>query len=162
MCPHEKKKLECHNTSVDPQLANSPPRRPRTKQVYSSDFYSSRDAATGHAAKAILGIVMGVVPARSVCDVGCGTGTWIRVAKELGAVEVLGIEGAWVEDKHLVVEPDNIRRQNLEQPINSEGRFHLAICLEVAEHLSPIRGPGLVADLCRLSDAVLFSAAIPA
>jgi hypothetical protein len=129
--------------------------------LYASDFYSSRDTATAHVAKAVLGMVMGAIPVRSVCDVGSGTGTWIRVAKEMGAEDVLGIEGAWVEDRHLVIGSEYIRRQDLEQPIESERRFDLVICLEVAEHLSPARAPGIVADLCRMADVVLFSAAIP-
>jgi hypothetical protein len=50
---------------------------------------------------------------------------------------------------------------DLEQPLPDLGRHSLAVCLEVAEHLSPGRAQSFIADLCRLSDVVLFSAAIP-
>ena len=40
-------------------------------------------------------------------------------------------------------------------------RFDLAICLEVAEHLSPDIGIHLVKLLTNLSDVILFSAAVP-
>ena len=36
-----------------------------------------------------------------------------------------------------------------------------AVCVEVAEHLAPSRGPALVEELCALAPNVLFSAAIP-
>jgi len=41
-------------------------------------------------------------------------------------------------------------------------RFDLALSLEVAEHLNPKRADSFVADLCKASDLVLFSAALPA
>jgi hypothetical protein len=41
------------------------------------------------------------------------------------------------------------------------GRFDLAVCLEVAEHLPASRAALFVADLVKLSPVVLFSAAIP-
>lgn len=41
-------------------------------------------------------------------------------------------------------------------------RFDLAMTIEVAEHLTPVRADSFVEDLTRLSDVVLFSAAIPA
>jgi hypothetical protein len=50
---------------------------------------------------------------------------------------------------------------DLNERIALDRRFDLAICVEVAEHLRPEHGPSLVDDLCRLSEAVLFGAALP-
>jgi hypothetical protein len=55
----------------------------------------------------------------------------------------------------------DIRFVELEESLRLNRRFDLAICLEVAEHLSGGRAASLVDDLCALSDCVLFSAAIP-
>ncbi len=41
-------------------------------------------------------------------------------------------------------------------------RFDLAMTLEVAEHLTPTRADSFIEDLTKLSDVILFSAAIPA
>jgi hypothetical protein len=54
-----------------------------------------------------------------------------------------------------------IENTDLEQPITEDDQFDLAICLEVAARLSAGRAESLVDDLCRLSQRVLFSAAIP-
>jgi hypothetical protein len=82
----------------------------------------------------------------------------VSVAQRLGA-ECVGLEGDSVSDVAL---PNlDIRVANLEQFISVAGRFDLALCLEVGEHLSQERSNSLVHDLCSLSDCVLFSAAIP-
>lgn len=128
---------------------------------YGGTFHRTRDADTGAAAARILGLLTEVVSARSVCDVGCGVGTWLRVARELGAEELAGFEGTWLDRAALVVEPELVECRDLEKPLPAARRFDLAICLEVAEHLLPGRAAGLVADLAGLSDVVLFSAAIP-
>ena len=54
-----------------------------------------------------------------------------------------------------------IETQDLENNIQIESKFDLAITLEVAEHLSEIRADSFIDDLCALSDLILFSAAIP-
>jgi hypothetical protein len=61
----------------------------------------------------------------------------------------------------LQISTADFRRADLEQPLQMEERFDLAISLEVAEHLSSARAPGFVEDLTHLSDVILFSAAIP-
>jgi hypothetical protein len=46
-------------------------------------------------------------------------------------------------------------------PEHLVGRFDLAVCLEVAEHLPPERAESFIRELCDLAPVVLFSAAIP-
>mgnify|MGYP003651180275 CR=1 FL=1 len=50
---------------------------------------------------------------------------------------------------------------DLNQPVKLRKRHDLAASIEVAEHLLPERSESFVADLCKLSDTVLFSAGIP-
>src|SRR5690606_35475831 len=56
---------------------------------------------------------------------------------------------------------ERFRRTDLGTPISESSRFDLSISLEVAEHLPESRADVFVDNLTRLSDAVLFSAAIP-
>ena len=128
---------------------------------YGSKFHRSRDSNTALAAERILRPLLELTCARSVCDVGCGVGTWLRVARELGVGEIAGFEGTWVAESSLLIEPCLVERRNLEERIFSNRRFDLVLCLEVAEHLSVSRAETLVSDLAGLSDVVLFSAAIP-
>jgi hypothetical protein len=125
---------------------------------YSSNFYADHNHESRLSANMILPPIFKVLRPQSVIDVGCGAGVWMAAAKSLGA-RCVGLEGDWIKD---VKPPElDIRVVDLEQPITLDQRFDLAVCVEVAEHLSGQRGPGLIHDLCRLSDCVLFSAAIP-
>lgn len=142
--------------TLDKTNARSEPR-----SVYTGDFYEKRRARTLHSARRVLQIVMDQFPVQSVIDVGCGTGTWLDVARTLGATYVKGIEGPWLDLAQRDADDIKIVTQDLEDPIFDNRRYDLAICLEVAEHLSPGRGASLIDDLCRLSDRVLFGAAIP-
>lgn len=98
---------------------------------------------------------------RSVLDVGCGSGTWLRAALERGAAEVLGVEGAEVPQDMMRVPHDLITHADLNQPFNLHRRFELVMCLETAEHLEPESAETLVESLVRHGDTILFSAAIP-
>lgn len=128
--------------------------------LYPADFYQNRRAHTAHAARRILGALPPALARGSVADIGCGTGTWLAAALAGGAHMAFGIEGDWVtpgmlDDTRIAFAP-----QDLEQAFTGP-RVDLAISLEVAEHLSPQRAAGFVADLVALAPAILFSAAIP-
>ncbi|MES0828242.1 class I SAM-dependent methyltransferase [Ruegeria sp. SCP11] len=127
---------------------------------YGTAFHAERDSQTRPTARIILSHLFNICQIKSVCDVGCGVGTWLSAAQELGAESVLGFEGPWVAASQMEVDPLIVKQQDLEQPIQVDMRFDLVMSLEVAEHLTPTRGPSLVAELCNLSDLVLFSAAI--
>ncbi|MGY4280796.1 SAM-dependent methyltransferase [Bradyrhizobium sp. LM2.7] len=127
---------------------------------YDEVFYNWQRDASFASAEVMLPIVFEMVKPRSVIDIGCGVGTWLAAAKSLGAQTVVGVEGDWVNDARMsITEP--VVLADLEAAIPVSDRFDLALCMEVAEHLSKQRAPSLIADLCRLSDVVLFGAAVP-
>jgi len=43
------------------------------------------------AAEQLLPVVFEIVKPSSILDVGCGFGTWLKVSKDLGIKDVLGI-----------------------------------------------------------------------
>lgn len=111
--------------------------------------------------RAVLPLVvaeLGGTP-RTLVDVGCGPGAWVKEFTNAG-IEAVGLDGPWAEP-HLVIPREQFIATDLEHPVFLEHRFDMAVSIEVAEHLSPERGPSFVANLCALSDAVLFSAALP-
>jgi len=128
---------------------------------YGQNFYANQRADSYRAARMMLPRVFALVHPSSVVDVGCGVGTWLAAAGELGAGRLVGYEGSWVSPDMLKDGSIELRRQDLEDPIQTTERFDLAMSLEVAEHLSPGRAESLVEELCRMSDRVLFGAAIP-
>jgi SAM-dependent methyltransferase len=126
--------------------------------TYGKGYFEWQRGGAADSARAMLPVVLELVSPASVLDVGCGTGVWLRTAIEFGVEDVFGVDGGTGE---LVIPQESFRRVDLEQPLDLGRRFDLAICMEVAEHLSEPRATSLVADLCRAADAVLFSAAIP-
>lgn len=130
--------------------------------AYDDKFYREMDKFTANGARAVLPILKEVLPQlRSAVDVGCGVGTWLSVLRELGVDEVLGLDGPWVEKRYLRIPEDCFIECDLTNEVQLDRRFDLAISCEVAEHLPEDSAKGFVNSLCRLSDFVLFSAAIP-
>ena len=131
---------------------------------YGQSFYRQRHQRTSLSASVIVDHLLTMIPVpRSVVDVGCGVGSWLRVFEQRGVEEVLGVEGPWISsvpEEELAVPRGKIVIHQLETPLDL-GRFDLAVSMEVAEHLPASEAPAFVASLSRLSDLILFSAAIP-
>jgi SAM-dependent methyltransferase len=140
------------------------------KNPYSRKFFENiRDVSLTSAAAAVPAILK-VFPARSVIDVGCGIGTWLKPFADSGIERVVGIDGDYVDRNQLVIPSSCFISCDLDKPfdltelhrrLGGSQRFDLAISLEVGEHLPVARAASLVSDLCALSDVVLFGAAIP-
>jgi len=127
---------------------------------YDEAFFAAIHDESHASARAVIPRLLGLTGARSVVDIGCGTGAWSRACRDLGVPEVVGVDGAYVPAEHRGHVTEFIER-DLAEPLNLGRSFALALCLEVAEHLPPERAPGLVADLTALAPVVLFSAAVP-
>ena len=140
------------------------------RNLYSRKFFAHLREGSAGSARALVPIVLDIHPARSMIDVGCGIGGWVKAFADHG-VSALGIDGDYVDRQQLLIPQDRFVAQDLNRPLdvadlgrrygNESGRFDLAISLEVAEHLAPQRSDSLVRDLTALSDVVLFAAAIP-
>lgn len=129
---------------------------------YQGDFYQKRHQRTLHSATRVLDTVLKHIPAvKSAVDLGCGVGSWLSVLQARGATDVLGMEGSWVDQAHLVIPKECFREADLTQPIKVDRKFDLAMSLEVGEHLPRQSAEGLVEALTSMSDYVVFSAAVP-
>jgi SAM-dependent methyltransferase len=109
---------------------------------------------------------MDLIQTKTVIDVGCGVGTWLAEFKSAGA-DVLGVDGEWAKASGLRIPKSSFVAADLvhcalDKKIEGvDTTFSLCISLEVAEHLPPECADGFVSLLTKLSDIVLFSAAIP-
>lgn len=128
---------------------------------YDSSFYQQQLAGSLVSARALLPILFKYYTPKSIVDVGCGVGTWLKAAMDLGIADVLGLDGEYVDRNLLQIPESSFRATDLRRRVTADQRFDLAMCLEVAEHLPFHRAETFVRDLVALSDVVLFSAAIP-
>jgi hypothetical protein len=129
--------------------------------LYDREFFRWHSDGSYRSATVMVPLVLDFLSVRSVCDVGCGVGAWLRCWRESGVEDILGIDGDYVERDQLMIPPTRFRSADLCQPIRCERNFDLAMSLEVAEHLPESRAASFVADLAMLAPVVLFSAAVP-
>lgn len=97
----------------------------------------------------------------SVLDVGCGSGTWMCAAAELGIGDVVGIDGIGPPAIGDLRPSGSFHLVDLNQDWSLGRRFDAILCLEVAEHLNADAGSRLLDGLVAHSDTVFFSAACP-
>jgi hypothetical protein len=131
------------------------------KRPHGLDFAERLREHSLASARAVVPLVLDLMSVRSVCDVGCGIAPWLRVFREFGIDDILGLDGDYVDRELLHIPADRFIASDLTKPIKLDRRFDLAISLEVAEHLPQNRAAGFVRDLTALAPVVLFSAAIP-
>ena len=125
------------------------------------DSYSPAQNDVGlQSARAVVPLIMSLTAPMSVIDVGCGPGNWLAAFRERGITDIFGVDqhdyGADLRIPH-----DRFQVVDLNKPFQSERKFDLVICVEVAEHLAPESAPILIESLARLGSVVVFSAAIP-
>lgn len=128
---------------------------------YTQAFYDSQIQGSLASARPFLRLLKEAYPFESVTDVGCGRGTWLLAALELGANDVLGVDGSWNHQDQMIDQRISFEVSDLDYPKGNwlKKRTDLAISMEVAEHLSPSSSERFVHALTDISDVVLFSAA---
>jgi hypothetical protein len=102
--------------------------------------------------------VQEIVGADSVVDVGGGEGWWAQEFARQGARALCIDDGTASEPAPDVEHLHHDLTRGLPEGL---GRFDLALCLEVAEHVDPTSADKLVEGLCGLAPTILFSAAVP-
>ncbi|QGW29698.1 methyltransferase domain-containing protein [Phnomibacter ginsenosidimutans] len=106
-------------------------------------------------------IILELLNPKSVIDVGCGPGNFLKVFQDLGIDDVFGVDGSWVQEDTLYVDKQNFNAIDLTAGFDVKRKFDIALCLEVAEHLPEKSANALVSSLCQHTDMIVFSAAVP-
>jgi len=133
----------------------------KTSTPYSDGFYDKFEQGMLQSARIVVPMVLRLIRPASVVDVGCGRGAWLRAFQEQGVQVVRGLDGEYVDRSKLLVAPECFTCADLSQPFEVQGKYDLAVCLEVGEHLPEAMAPVLIDKLVKAAPAVLFSAALP-
>lgn len=132
-------------------------------KTYSTKFYKNQLTESFNSANYIVPIINNWFQPKTIVDVGCGVGAWLEVWKNQDNIEeIKGLDAKFVDKSFMRIDMDSeFLEVDLNKPLPELNRYDLAICLEVAEHLEESRANSFVEDLTKLSDVILFSAAIP-
>lgn len=131
-----------------------------SSHVYSDTFFNYIEQGSISSAEAVVAVLRRAAAIDSVVDVGCGRGAWLKVWKDQGVADVLGIDGDYVNRATLLVADGEFRAVDLSARFTAGRRFDIATSFEVAEHLPPAASEGLVDSMVGLSDVIAFSAAV--
>ncbi|MCK5137865.1 MAG: methyltransferase domain-containing protein [Bacteroidales bacterium] len=131
------------------------------KPIYNKHFYNIQIRDSYNAARIITPIVLEEIKPRSIIDIGCGIGTWLKAWKEIGIDDYLGIDGDYIDMNDILIEKENFIPLDLNSDFDINRKFDLVECLEVAEHLPFDRSEAFIRKLTQLGDIILFSAAPP-
>jgi len=133
----------------------------KNQDQYNPQWFSKQKKGSISSAEIIVPIVMDMISPRSVVDVGCGVGGWLESFMKRGITDMLGIDGAWVDESQLRIPAESFRKEDINKPFKTGRKADLAVCLEVGEHLDGSAADGLIRNLTETAPVVLFSAAIP-
>lgn len=125
------------------------------------NFDHKRNQHSVKGARAALPILFGDARVGSVLDLGCGRGTWLKAVLEMGATNILGVDGVPVGEDDLLFPKKDFLLHDLREPLRLSHRFDMALCLEVAEHLELEHATVIVKSLTDHADEIFFSAACP-
>jgi SAM-dependent methyltransferase len=129
--------------------------------IYTAGYFAWVDETARASADAIAASIVNRFAPASVIDVGCGTGALLESLIKKGVV-ASGLERAEAARALCRQRGLSVRKFDVEHDTyDGPGGFDLAVCLEVAEHVSAPTGERLVELLCTLANTVVFTAAPP-
>lgn len=128
---------------------------------YTKEYYQKHLAGALSSANIILNVLSAFYKPSTVIDFGCGSGAWLKIAKDIFDSKVLGVDQHGFFDTDMLILPNEYLSHNLEMPLHIGRKFDLAISVEVAEHIGEESADTFIGSLCNHSDVVLFSAALP-
>ena len=129
--------------------------------AYGPAFYQHQAQGSAQSADEIVPLLIDWIHPRTVVDVGCGVGTWLRAFQDRGVEDIFGVDGSWVDRTALRIAASRFQEVDLAAPFDIQRQFDLALSLEVAEHLPPEAAANFVTSLTTLAPVIAFSAAIP-
>lgn len=127
--------------------------------IYDRQFFKNTVKFEAESARAAVEIIVKRFNPKSVIDIGCGAGIYLKEFMNEG-VDIFGYDGSPAALKESLI-GDKIKIYDLTLPLKLSKKFDLCLCFEVAEHLENKYSATLIDTLTGLSDIVIFTAATP-
>jgi SAM-dependent methyltransferase len=135
---------------------------PQLDRIYDRAFFEEWGANHDRyvrSAEIITDVLFQQFQPKRIVDIGCGCGVYSHFFSQKG-VEVLSLDGVQPPNEHAFPVP--IQLQDITVPFkNPWGKFDMALCLEVAEHIPEEFVDPFLANITQLSDLLILSAAPP-
>jgi 2-polyprenyl-3-methyl-5-hydroxy-6-metoxy-1,4-benzoquinol methylase len=131
---------------------------------YTNSFYDSVASRADLTYSHIFRIFDNYFEYRSVKDVGCGNGAWLRSTLKNKSINFrIGYDIKSAIENSQKFENSIIEFSEIDLESSSYGLVEsdLSLCLEVAEHLTSISAVRLINNLCSNSKYIIFSGATP-
>lgn len=128
-------------------------------KIYNEHFFKRTKKMEMPSAKAVVRILIEHFHPKSIIDIGCGVGIYLKEFSDNG-IDIIGFDGAAAALEESLV-GNKIKLHDLCKPLTLNKSFDLCLCIEVAEHLKPACGDVLLKTLTSLSKNILFTAATP-
>jgi SAM-dependent methyltransferase len=130
-------------------------------EFYNEGFYLDQKDSSYRSATIVLDFLFRYYCPKSVVDVGCGLGTWLKVCREKGVKTIKGYDVNEMPADQFFIDRNLVEIIDLEKPVAVSQTYDLALSVEVAEHIDPGHTERYLDYLTALSDVILFSAANP-
>ncbi len=73
--------------------------------------------------KEIVPLILRLIPVASVCDIGCGDGTWLRVFRERAVTNIVDIDGEHLTRDLLQIPVSDFQPMDLRHQIIDPAKF---------------------------------------
>jgi len=124
------------------------------RYIHTKDAHNLKDP------KEIVTEILQYFSPKKVIDLWCWLWNFVKVFQNHG-IYAVWVDGDWVNRSDMFIKEDSFIVKNLEEYMDRQKEFDLAISLEVAEHLSQESAENFVKTLISCADYIIFSAAIP-
>ena len=99
--------------------------------VYDSDFMDYTNESSRYSATKTIAALSKSMSLRSVLDVGCARGTWLKAWSDAGVGDFFGVDGDYIDTAKLNISRDRFLATDLSKPFDLRRTFELVQSLEL-------------------------------
>lgn len=129
--------------------------------IYDKRFFENTINLETDSATDFVDVVLKYYSPKSIVDIGCGAGIYLREFEKKGISDLLGLDGAPAAVGTFLLDKSRLIIFDLSEKYSFEKKYDLCLCLEVAEHLREEDADILINTIIGASDKIIFTAAVP-